>query len=204
MPGRHTRTSFGKLALLFGLAFLALVMVLALLGSFGLPDLLVGTALGGVTLVAFTAIGIAAASMQTSDFFLAGRLVPAPANGAACAAAFLAGALFLGLPGLSLSDPADGAALVIGVALGFFILAVAIAPYFRKSGAFGAADFFGVRFDSHAVRLAAAAVVVLSLLAALGAALALSACGLFTARSEARPVGKLCGNACRYRWSRVQ
>jgi cation/acetate symporter len=171
MAGR-AHGSFGKLAVLFGVTFLALVMVLALLGNFGLPDGLVGTILGGAMLVAFAAIGVNAGNMQTSDFFLAGRLVPAAANGAASAAAFLSGMLFLGLAGVALADPADAATLVIGTALGFLVLAVAIAPYFRKSGAFGVPDFFGIRFGGPAVRIAAAVVVVASLLAALGAALA--------------------------------
>jgi cation/acetate symporter len=80
--------------------------------------------------------------------------------------------LFLGLAGVALGDPADAATLVIGIALGFLVLAVAIAPYFRKSGAFGAPDFFGIRFGGPAVRLATVVVVAVSLLAALGAALA--------------------------------
>jgi len=163
---------YGRLATLFAVAFLVLVAVLALLDYFGLPQAVLGTILGGAALVAFTAIGINASTMQTSEFYLAARSVPAPANGMASAAAVMAGAIFLGLAGGYFTDTGSAAAVTIGWSLGFLILAVCIAPYFRKSAAFGVGDFLGVRYGGGAVRIAAGAVVVAALVAALAAAIA--------------------------------
>jgi cation/acetate symporter len=61
--------------------------------------------------------------------------------------------------------------MTLGWSLGFLLLAVLIAPYLRKSGTFGAADFLAFRFDSRGVRLVAAIIVVLTLVPALAAAI---------------------------------
>jgi cation/acetate symporter len=164
--------AYGRLAALFGGALLILVIVLALLGHFGLPDVVIGTVLGGATLVAVTTIGINASTLQTSEFHLAARLVPAPVNGAASAVAVISATIFLGLAGTAFTDASSAAAVVIGLSLGFLILAVGIAPYFRKSGAFGVVDFLGIRYGGASVRVSSAVVVVCALLAGLAAAIA--------------------------------
>ena len=172
MARRRPATTYGRLAALFALAFAVLGAILALLDYFGLPSPVLGTVLGGATLVAFAAIGINAGTMQTSEFYLAARALPAPVNGVASAAAVLSGTLFLGLAGNYFARPDSAPAITIGWCLGFVILAVGIAPYFRKSGAFGAVDFLGVRYGGRAVRLAATIVVVAALIAAIAAAIA--------------------------------
>ena len=88
----------------FAAAFLMLVVVLALLGHFGLPDAVLGTFSAARRWSTFTAIGINASTMQTSEFYLAARSVPAPVNGVAGAAAVMSGAIFLGLAGTHFAD----------------------------------------------------------------------------------------------------
>src|SRR5260221_2018849 len=88
---------FGRIVGLFTVAFLAGVVVLALLGHFGLPETVLGTVLGGATLLTFAAIGIAAGTIQTSDFFLADRALPTTVNGAATAAAMMSAGVYLRL-----------------------------------------------------------------------------------------------------------
>ena len=167
--------TYRRIAALFTGAFLMTVLVLALLGHFGMPDAVRGTILGGAALVTFALIGINAGTMEISEFHLAGRSVSPAANGMASAAAVMGGAIYLGLAGIMLADPWTGAALTAGWSLGCLILAVGVAPYFRKSAAFGVADFLGIRYDSRAVRIAAVVVVVAALMAALAAALATAA-----------------------------
>ena len=175
MARRVRATTYGRLATLFAVAFAVLGTILALLDYFGLPPGVVGTVLSGAVLVAFAAIGVNAGTMQTSEFYLAARALPPPVNGVASAAAVLSGSLFLGLAGSYFAGPDFAAAITIGWCLGFVVLAVAIAPYFRKSGAFGVVDFLGVRYGGRAVRLAATIVVVSSLIAAIAAAIATAA-----------------------------
>lgn len=172
MARRQPAGTYRRIVALFTTAFLAGVVVLAILGHFGLPDAFVGVILGGACLATFTLVGINAGTMEISEFHLAGRSLSAAANGMASAAPLVGGGLFLGLAGVFLADPWTGAAITAGWALGCLVLAVAVAPYFRKSAAFGVADFLGIRFDSGMVRIAAVVVVVVSLAAVLAAAIA--------------------------------
>ncbi len=164
-----------RVATLFAVAFVAIVIVLALLAQLGLSDTALAVTLAGATLAAFVVIGINARTMQTSEFYVAGRSVPPVGNGMAGAAAFMSGAVFLGLAGAFFADARVAVALTIGWSFGFLMLAVLFAPYFRKSGAFGVADFLAIRYGSGWVRLIAAAIVAVSLIAALAAALAIAA-----------------------------
>ncbi len=164
-----------RIAILFAIAFVAVVVVLALLGQFGLSDAALAAILAGATLVTFIVVGFNARTMQTSLFYLAGRAVPPVANGMAGAGAFMSGAVFLGLAGVFFADPRAALALTLGWSFGFVMLAVLFAPYLRKSGAYGVADFLAIRYGGRAVRVIAALVVSLSLIVALAAALATSA-----------------------------
>lgn len=164
---------YRRVAGLFTAAFLLGLIVLALLGHFGLPAELLGPTLGGAILVTFAVVGIQAGTLDLSEFQLASRNVSAAANGMASAAAVMGGAIYLGLAGVFLADVWTGAAITAGWTLGCVILAVGVAPYIRKSGAFGIADFLGLRFKSRRVRAAAAVAVAIALVAALGAALAM-------------------------------
>ena len=175
MARRQAAGTYRRIAALFTIAFLAAVVVLAILGHFGLPDAILGIILGGALLVTFALVGINAGTMEISEFHLAGRSLSAAANGMASAAALVGGGLFLGLAGTFLGDAWLGATITAGWSLGCLILAVGVAPYFRKSAAFGVADFLGIRYDSRAVRVAAVIVVVCALAAALAAVLATAA-----------------------------
>jgi cation/acetate symporter len=101
--------------------------------------------------------------------------VPASLNGIATAAAGIATFVYLGLGGAFFISGAGAAALVIGLALGFLVLTTAIAPYFRKSSAFGVVDFLGLRYGGRAVRIAAMLLILPTLVIALTSALSAAA-----------------------------
>jgi cation/acetate symporter len=169
------RSTHGRPAALFAAGFVLLLIILALLDHFGLPPAALSATLGGAVLIALAALGINGSTMQASEFYLAGRALPPWQNGVATAAAAISALVFLGLGGAFYANGADAGALVIGLALGFMILTAGIAPYFRKSSAFGVADFLGLRFGGKAVRVVAAAVAVPALFLGLIAALAVAA-----------------------------
>ena len=175
MAGGRGESGLGRAAGIFAGALTLLVVVLALLGHFGLPDTFVESVLGAAVLATFAVAGIGGRTMQTSEFYVAGRNVPAAGNGMAGAAAFLSAAAFLGLAAAFFANARTAIAFVVGWSLGFLILAVAIAPYFRKSGAYGVADFLGLRYGGRAVRLVAAIVIATALTAALAAAIGAAA-----------------------------
>lgn len=175
MTRRQPARSYGQLAILFGIAFAILAAILELLDYFGLPGDILGTAICGVGLIALAVVGVYAGTMQTSEFYLAARAVPAAGNGAASAVSVISGTLFIGLAGTYFAGADKAVAATIGWCFGFVVLTVGLAPYFRKSGAFGVVDFLGLRYGGRAVRIAAAVVVAVALFPATAAALAFAA-----------------------------
>jgi cation/acetate symporter len=172
MAVRTSMATSRSLAGLFTVAFACALVVLALLGNYGLPDTVLGTTLGVGVVVAFAVTGVSERTMQPAEFHTAGGGLSAMANGIATAAAFLSAGAIFGLAAAVLSDYRAGIAITLGWSLGFLLLAVLIAPYLRKAGTFGAADFLAFRFANRGVRLVAAVIVVVTLVPALAAAVA--------------------------------
>ena len=160
---------------LFAAAFVLALVVLALLGHFGLPDAAIGVILTAVVFAAFLAAAFGSRTMDATAFFVANRGLSAPGNGMATAAAFMSAGVYLGLAGAFFDDGGTALALIFGWSLGFLLMAVLIAPYFRRSGAFGVAGFLTIRYGGRTIRLAAVAMIVASLTAALASALAAAA-----------------------------
>ena len=172
MTGRKSMAPFRSLAGLFTVAFGGALVVLALLGNYGLPDTVLGTTLGVGVVIAFAIAGVSERTMRLTEFHNAGGGLSALANGIATAAAFLSAGGLFGLEAAVFGDFRAGIAITLGWSLGFLLLAVLIAPYLRMSGTFGTADFLAFRFGNRGVRLTAAVVVVLTLVPALAAAIA--------------------------------
>ena len=129
---------------LLAIAFAVLIIVLAMLGQFGLPDKAVGVIVIAVSVVTYSR------SVSSRDH-AACRLLRGRAGRAAGLQRPRDGGLRLGdrlhRPRRRLLRRRPGAlTLVIGWAVGFLLLAVAVAPYFRKSGALTLPDFFAIRF----------------------------------------------------------
>jgi cation/acetate symporter len=106
-----------------------------------------------------------------SDFYVAGRLVPALLNGVAIAICLLPVLAFAGLAA-ALSQGWDGASLlVLGGVGGSLLIALFIAPYLRKFGGYTVPDFLGERFGGTGVRPLAVLAVILCSFPALALAL---------------------------------
>jgi len=122
-----------------------------------------------------------------SDFYVAGRLVPAMFNGMAIAIGLIPVLAFAGLAG-ALSQGWDGASLlVLGGAGGLVLIALLLAPYLRKFGGYSVPDFLGERFGGTGVRPLAVLAVILCSFPAL--ALALSGLGAIAMRVFAVDLG---------------
>ncbi len=145
---------------IFSVAFAALVAIVALLGQLGLPNRVGGILLAGITLVAFAGIGLRVRTMRRADFHHGGGNVPALHNGMATAAAFLGAAGYLGLAGAFFGAGSGALALILGAVGGFVFLTVAIAPYFRNSGAATLPDLYVARFGNGLIKLLAPVIVL--------------------------------------------
>ncbi len=118
----------------------------------------------GITFAVYIYIGWRARVRETAGFYVAGRGIPAIANGAATAADWMSGASFISMAGLISFLGYDGAVYLMGWTGGYVLLAMLLAPYLRKYGKFTVPDFIGDRYYSHAARaVAAIATIFISL-----------------------------------------
>lgn len=92
---------------------------------------------------------------DTQGFYVAGRGVPATANGMATAADWMSAASFISMAGLISTMGYAGGVYLMGWTGGFVLLALLIAPYLRKFGQFTVPDFVGDRYESQTARLVA-------------------------------------------------
>lgn len=92
---------------------------------------------------------------DTKGFYVAGRGVPAAANGMATAADWMSAASFISMAGLISFMGYAGGMYLMGWTGGYVLLALLLAPYLRKFGHFTVPDFIGDRYDSLAARLVA-------------------------------------------------
>ncbi len=102
-------------------------------------------------------IGIAVWSRATStkDFYVAGTGVSPLANGMATAADWMSAASFISMAGLISFMGYDGSVYLMGWTGGYVLLALLLAPYLRKYGAFTVPDFVGDRYYSQTARIVA-------------------------------------------------
>ena len=92
---------------------------------------------------------------DTSGFYVAGRGVPALANGMATAADWMSAASFISMAGLISTMGYAGGMYLMGWTGGYVLLALLIAPYLRKFGHYTVPDFVGDRYESNVARLVA-------------------------------------------------
>ncbi|HIF64104.1 MAG TPA: cation acetate symporter [Deltaproteobacteria bacterium] len=92
---------------------------------------------------------------DTRGFFVAGRGVPAMANGMATAADWMSAASFISMAGLISMMGYAGGVYLMGWTGGYVLLALLLAPYLRKFGKFTVPDFIGDRYDSNVARVVA-------------------------------------------------
>lgn len=169
---RDDGRTLGQSYAVYGGAFAVFATVVAVLAELGVVDRLVALLVVGVPLVSFIVLGIAGRTLSETDFLLAGRHVPPVFNGFVTATALAGLTGLLGPAAIFLADPAAGAAVTLGIAIGLALLAVLVAPYFRKSGAVTVADFLAIRYGGPVMRGAGLALLVAAAFPALAAALA--------------------------------
>ena len=92
---------------------------------------------------------------DTKGFYVAGRGVPAHANGMATAADWMSAASFISMAGLISTMGYSGGVYLMGWTGGYVLLALLLAPYLRKSGRYTVPDFVGDRYESNVVRVIA-------------------------------------------------
>ncbi|WP_459617318.1 sodium:solute symporter family protein [Bordetella sp. 2513F-2] len=138
-----------------------LVVLLALAELAGMARNWIGYAFLMVTVSLYAGIGIVCRTSDQSEYYVAGRRVPALYNGMATAADWMSVASFIGVAGTLYLSGYGGLAYVMGWTGGYVLVALLLAPYLRKFGQYTIPDFLGARFGGHMPRLAGVACAVL-------------------------------------------
>jgi cation/acetate symporter len=99
---------------------------------------------------------------DTEGFYVAGKGIPATANGAALAADWMSAASFISMAGIIAFSGYDGSVFLMGWTGGYVLLALLLAPYLRKFGKYTVPDFVGDRYSETARFVAVIAALFVS------------------------------------------
>jgi cation/acetate symporter len=132
--------------------FLAFVIVLAILEQMGLPRNYIGFIFLLATVALYAGIGVMSRTSDASEYYVAGRRVPALYNGMATGADWMSAASFIGMAGTVYLSGYGGLAFIMGWTGGYCLVALFLAPYMRKFGQFTIPDFLGARFEGNLPR----------------------------------------------------
>ncbi len=146
MAGRDLTSNLSRIYGVYTVGFAIFVMFLAILEQVGVPDTVIGYLFVFFTIAVYAGIGILSRTMMVSEYYVAGRRIPAFFNGMATAADWISAASFIGMAGTLYALGYDGLAFVLGWTGGYVLVAVLIAPYLRKFGAYTVPDFLGARY----------------------------------------------------------
>jgi cation/acetate symporter len=133
--------------------FLGFVIILAILEQMGVPNRIIGYAFVFLTIAVYAYIGILSRTMELSEYYVAGRVVPPVFNGMATGADWMSAASFISMAGGLYLAGYGGLGYVLGWTGGYVLVAVLLAPYLRKFGQFTVPDFLGVRYEGNTARL---------------------------------------------------
>ena len=103
----------------------------------------------------YIGVAILTRAGSTRDFYVAGGGVSPLANGMATAADWMSAASFISMAGLIAFRGYDGSVYLMGWTGGYVLLALLLAPYLRKFGAYTVPDFVGDRYYSQLARIVA-------------------------------------------------
>jgi cation/acetate symporter len=168
-PARLVNPRLGTYFGIFGSAFAGLVLMALMLEQLGVADTAIRLLMFAGPVALYGVIGFLTPTREAGDYFACGRRVPAFFNGLVLAITALGGAGFLALTGTLFAVGFDALCLSLGACAGLVFMGVLLAPFLRKSGAYTIPSYLGRRFESQALRIAAAAVVAVPLLLLLAA-----------------------------------
>ena len=133
-------------------AFVALLVILAFvvetLSQLGVSSKILVWLVAGFCLAVPAVVAIAARTISSGEFALAGRNVALGENAAAAATAIFGGVFAIAIAAASFRSASEMSALVLGLCGGCLIAGVLTAPYFRRSGCATPGDFLSARFGS--------------------------------------------------------
>jgi cation/acetate symporter len=137
----------------YTLGVLLFIAAAALLERLGWPRVWVGSLFLFATVAVYAGIGLLSRTTEETEYYVAGRRVPAMYNGMATAADWMSAASFIGTAGVLYLQGFAGLAYILGWTGGYCLVALLLAPYLRRFGQYTIPDFLGARYGGLAPRL---------------------------------------------------
>jgi cation/acetate symporter len=146
--------SWGKIFGIYTGAFILFTILLAILEYMGaIPNRGIAYTYLVVTIGVYALIGVLSRTARPDQYYVAGRGVPAFFNGMATGADWMSAASFISMGGALYATGYDGLAYVSGWTGGYVLLAIFLAPYLRKFGAYTIPDFLALRYGGNGARV---------------------------------------------------
>jgi cation/acetate symporter len=163
----YKRTLHRRFAL-YVACLLLFLLALAYAERLGMSKVWVAGIFLSATLMLYAVIGVYGRTADASEYYVAGRRIPAVYNGMATAADWMSAASFISMAGglylqgySGTGAQAGGLAYVLGWTGGFCLVALLVAPYLRRLRLYTVPDYFALRFGGRWPRMIAAAAAVL-------------------------------------------
>lgn len=136
-------------------AFVCLVILLAMFEQLGWRQATIAQGMIVTPLILYLVIAFGSRTLDVDEFYTSGRRVPAVFNGFVLAATAVGGVGFLAYTGTVFFLGFDALAIGLGLTCGLLAGLILFVPYLRKAGAYTLPSFFGHRFRSRRLRIAA-------------------------------------------------
>jgi cation/acetate symporter len=139
-------TRLSRYYLYYAATFVGFLVSLAILEREGMSRVWIGYMFMFATIGLYALIGVISRTSNVSEYYVAGRRVPALFNGMATAADWISAASFISLAGGLYLHGFDGLAYILGWTGGYCLVALLIAPYLRRFAQYTIPDFLAVRY----------------------------------------------------------
>ena len=166
-----------KLGNYFGIftsAFVSLTLLVLVSEQLEVPQAYLCAAMLVFPILGYAAIGAFSYTQDPLDYFASGRRVPAFYSGLALALTAIGATGLVSATGVFFAAGFDGLCIVIGGLSGFVVMAILLAPFLRKFGAYTIPSYVGRRFQSRFLRLVVAVVVAVTMMLVMVAELQLA------------------------------
>ncbi len=150
--GGDFTSNLGRIYGIYTGGFIAFIILMAILSAMGVENVVIGYLFMGFTIVIYAVIGVLSRTMHVGEYYVAGRRVPALYNGMATGADWMSAASFIGMAGSLYLLGYDGLGFVLGWTGGYVLVAILVAPYLRKFGAYTVPDFLSARYGGNLAR----------------------------------------------------
>jgi cation/acetate symporter len=145
-------SNLGRIYAVYTGGFVGFTILLAILEQLGMSQRWIGYLFIFLTIAVYAFIGIMSRTAQISEYYVAGRRVPAFYNGMATGSDWMSAASFISMAGSLYVLGYGGLGYILGWTGGYVLVAILLAPYLRKFGQYTVPDFLGVRYEGHFAR----------------------------------------------------